>query len=385
MAWNEPGGNGKDPWGGNRGNDGPPDLDEAIKNLQKKLSGIFGGKSTGGGRGSGSGGLNSTLIIAILAVVAVLWVFMGTYQVDAKENVIVLRFGVYHETVGEGLHWNPYLIDRTYRVEVTTEQQYSTRGLMLTEDQNIVELPIKVQYRAADAKSYVLNVKDPTESLRHATDSSLRHVVGSTSLNQVLSEGREKIGVDVKARLQNYLNMYGTGIHIIGVNIQEGRPPQQVKSAFDDVIKAKEDEERFINEAQSYANEIIPVARGAAQRTIEEANAYREEVVARASGDAARFEKLMTEYQKAPEVTRERLYLESIQEVMQNTSKVMVDVEGGNNLLYLPLDKLTTTTNRRSGSSALSSSQLDDLSNAIVDRLRREMNSGARSSSREGR
>lgn len=382
MAWNEPGGNGKDPWGGNRGNDGPPDLDEAFKNLQKKLAGIFGGKGGGDGQGGGSG-FNSTMLIVVAVIIAALWAFMGIYQVDARENVIVLRFGQYHETVGEGLHWNPYLIDRTYRVQVTTEQQYSTRGLMLTEDQNIVELPVMVQFRAADAKSFVLNVKNPIESLQHATDSALRHVVGSSSLDQVLSEGRVKIGVDVKDRLQDYLDMYETGIQIVAVNIQEGRPPQQVRGAFDDVIQAREDEERFINEAQAYANEVIPVARGAAQRTIEEANAYREEVVARASGEAHRFEALLTEYSKAPEVTRERLYIDAIQSVMENTSKVMVDVEGGNNLMYLPLDKLTSQTTTR-GTSPVMSSQVDEIANAIIERLQRESSNSPRTSSRGG-
>lgn len=382
MAWNEPGGNGKDPWGGNRGNDGPPDLDEAFKNLQKKLAGIFGGKGGGDGQGGGSG-FNFTMLIAVAVILAVLWAIMGIYQVDARENVIVLRFGKYHDTVGEGLHWNPYLIDRTYRVQVTTEQQYSTQGLMLTQDQNIVELPIMVQFRAADAKSFVLNVKNPIESLQHATDSALRHVVGSSSLDQVLSEGRVKIGVDVKERLQDYLDMYETGIQIVSVNIQEGRPPQQVRGAFDDVIQAREDEERFINEAQAYANEVIPVARGAAQRTIEEANAYREGVVARASGEANRFEALLTEYSKAPEVTRERLYLDAIQSVMENTSKVMVDVEGGNNLMYLPLDKLTSSTTTR-GASPVMSSQVDEIANAIIDRLQRESANSPRTSSRGG-
>lgn len=340
MAWNEPGKD-KDPWGGNNGrnNDGPPDLDEAFKKLQDKLNGIFGG---GGGGKSSSNNSGMGPLFAIVATVALLiYGGAGFYQVDAKERAVVLKFGAFSEIKTEGLNWNAPLITNVYIVNVTGERQYPSRGLMLTEDESIVELPITVQFNVSDVKAYVLNVKDPETSLRHATDSAVRHVIGSTELNQVLSEGRQAIAAEVKERLQRYLDSYGAGINVINVNIQDARPPEEVRSAFDDVIKAKEDEARLKNQAQAYANGIIPEARGRSQRMIEEAEAYKAEVIARAEGETDRFEALLAEYKRAPEVTRQRLYLETMESVMGNSSKVMVDVEGGNNMLYLPLDKLS--------------------------------------------
>lgn len=341
MAWNEPGGKDKDPWGGGgrKNNDGPPDLDEAFKKLQEKLNGLFGGGSRNSG-GSG-GSTNFGGILGIVAIVAlIIYGVAGIYQVDAKERAVVLQFGKFREIKDPGLRWNAPLVTEVTKVNVTTENQYPSRGLMLTQDESIVELPITVQYNVADVKDFVLNVRDPDVSLHHATDSALRHVVGSTNLNQVLSEGRQKIAAEVKQRIQTYLDNYGTGILVRDVNIQEGRPPEEVRAAFDDVIKAKEDEERLKNQAQAYSNEVIPVARGQAQRMLEEAEAYRAEVVARAEGESDRFERLLTEYQRAPAVTRERLYIETMERVMANASKVMVDVEGGNNMLYLPLDRI---------------------------------------------
>lgn len=340
MAWNEPGKD-KDPWGGRGGNnknDGPPDLDEAFRKLQDKLNGMFGGNK-GGGRSSGGGSVFP--LIGIGAFIAlVLYLGAGFYQVDAKERAVVLKFGAFSEIKTEGLNWNAPLITNVYIVNVTGERQYPSRGLMLTEDESIVELPISVQYNVSDVRAYVLNVREPENSLRLATDSAVRHVVGSTELNQVLSEGRQAIAAEVKQRLQQYLDAYQAGIQVINVNIQEARPPEEVRSAFDDVIKAKEDEARLKNQAQAYSNGIIPEARGRAQRMIEEAEAYKAEVVARAEGETDRFESLLTEYKLAPEVTRQRLYLDAMESIMTNASKVMVDVEGGNNMLYLPLDRM---------------------------------------------
>lgn len=340
MAWNEPGKD-KDPWGGRdsgKNNDGPPDLDEAFKKLQDKLNGIFGG---GSGAGKNSGGAKFGPIVAIVAVIAlVFYIGAGVYQVDAKERAVVLKFGAFSEIKTEGLNWNAPFITEVFIVNVTGERQYPSRGLMLTEDESIVELPITVQFNVSDVRAYVLNVKDPEVSLRHATDSAVRHVIGSTELNQVLSEGRQAIAAEVKQRLQTYMDSYGAGIQVINVNIQEARPPEEVRSAFDDVIKAKEDEARLKNQAQAYANGIIPEARGRSQRMIEEAEAYKAEVIARAEGETDRFENLLTEYKRAPEVTRQRLYLETMESVMKNSSKVMVDVAGGNNMLYLPLDRM---------------------------------------------
>lgn len=350
MAWNEPGGKDKDPWGGGRGkNDGPPDLDEAFKKLQDKLNGLFGSGSGGGSSNGGSSNFGGILIV-VLVLAVVVYGLAGFYQVDAKERAVVLQFGAFKEIKDQGLSWNAPIITKVFKINVTEEKQYPARGLMLTQDESIVELPITVQYNVAEVKDYVLNVRDPEISLRHATDSALRHVVGSTELNQVLSEGRQKIAAEVKLRIQTYLDAYGTGILVRDVNIQEGRPPEEVRSAFDDVIKAKEDEERLKNQAQAYSNEVIPQARGRAQRMMEESEAYRAEVIARAEGESDRFERLLTEYQRAPDVTRERLYIETMERVMGASSKVMVDVKGGNNMLYLPLDRMIQSGSSNSGS-----------------------------------
>jgi membrane protease subunit HflK len=374
MAWNEPGG-GKDPWGGNNGGDGPPDLDDVLKNFKARVDKIFGGS---GGSGNKSGGSSGSLFGIVLVVLVIGWGISGFYQVDEKEQAVVLRLGKYLNTVEAGLQWNPPLVDSVTKVRVTEERQYSSRGQMLTEDENIVELPLTVQYNIGDVKAFVLNVKTPEASLRQATDSALRHVVGSSKLDEVVSTGRLKIGDEVKLRLQTYLDNYGTGIKVRKINIQEAKPPTQVKAAYDDVIKAREDRERLINEAQTYANGIIPEARGQAQRMIEESNGYLEQVVAEAEGESQRFESLLAEYEKAPEVTRQRLYLDAIQEVMSNSSKVLVDVEGGNNMLYLPLDKIIQQGSSRSQSSSFNSSDVNSVADEVINKLRRESSSATK-------
>jgi len=246
-----------------------------------------------------------------------------------------------------------------------------------------VEVKLSVQYVINDPTKFVLKVRDPERSLQHAAQSALRHVVGGTSMDLVLTEGRAQIAIDVHSRLQEYLNMYETGILVSKVNVDESKPPSQVQAAFDDVIKAREDEERVKNEAQAYANAVVPEARGAAQRQIEEASAYKEEVLANAEGEADRFNKLLAEYEKAPEVTRERLYLDAVQAVYANTSKVMVDVEGGNNVMYLPLDKLAEQSQIRStGNVNIDSSNIRELTNAVTEQLRRD--AAATGTSRRG-
>jgi membrane protease subunit HflK len=378
MAWNEPGGNNQDPWGGNRNNGGPPDLDEALKNFQKKINGIFGGKKGGGdNNGGGGSGISGSMVVVGLFIIALVYGAFGIYQLDEQKQAVVLRLGKFHSFVGAGLHWNPPLIDEVIQHNVTGERQYVAGGLMLTEDESIVEVPVTIQYNIADIKSFVLNVKDPVVSLQHASDSALRHVVGSTELNQVLSEGRGKIATEMRQRVQEYLESYGTGINIVGVNLQEGKPPAAVKDAFDDVVKAKEDQERLKNQAQSYANGIVPEARGLAQRTIEEANAYRDQVIARAEGESERFNQLLTAYSQAPIVTRERLYIDAIESVMANSSKVLVDVEGGNNMMYLPLDKLTgQAANRSSFSGSANAGVTEDnirqISDLVLEQLRQD-------------
>lgn len=338
MAWNEPGGgnNPRDPWGG--GNQGPPDLDKVLNKLRQRLGGgLFGG--AGGGSG---GGASATLFGGALIIGLGIWAFFGLYQVDEQERAVILRFGEYQATAQPGLHWNPPLIDEVIPVNTTRVRSARFREIMLTQDENIVEVSLSVQYVIDEVKNYVLEVRQPENSLQHAAKSALRHVVGGMTMDLVLTEGRAQIASEVQGRLQNYLTDYTTGIRVSTVNVDDSRPPSQVQAAFDDVIKAREDEERVKNEAQSYANGIVPQARGKAQRQIEEASAYREEVVANAEGEAERFKKLLAEYRKAPAVTRERLYLDAVQAVFSNTSKVMVDIDGGNNMMYLPLDKLGT-------------------------------------------
>jgi modulator of FtsH protease HflK len=371
MAWNEPGGNGKqrDPWGGDQG---PPDLDEAFRKFREKLGGAL------GGGGAGDAWLNGGVVGLVMLLIFGIWFYLGIYVIDEQERAVVLRFGRYHQTLGPGLNWKPRLMDQVIPVNVTKERQYGSEGRMLTQDENIVELQIVVQYNISDVKAYVLNVRDPEFSLRQASESALRHVVGSSTLDQVLSEGRGQISDDVRSKLQGYLDNYGTGIQVVKITIQEAKPPAQVKAAFDDVIKAKEDEERLKNEASAYANGIVPEARGRAQRMLEEAAAYRGKVVAEAQGEAQRFEKLLAEYHKAPEVTRERLYLDAVQRVMSASSKVLVDVPGGNNVLYLPLDKMgrrgdTAAPAHEGAAPADTAGQVAD---EVVERLRREAAAG---------
>jgi len=355
MAWNEPGGNNqgdKDPWG-NKNDQGPPDLDEAFKKLQNNLSQMFGGKSGGSG-GSGGGSslkMNSGMIGGLVILAIVGWALSGVYTLDEKERGVVLRLGkVNDEILLPGLHWNPPIIDRVMFESVTDVKSIQHNSEMLTEDENIVKVNMQVQYVVSDVREYLLRVSNPVQSLYQATESALRHEVGSALMNDVLTSGRAELGFKVKDRIQTYMNRYTTGIEVTQVVIDETAPPDAVRAAFDDVIKAREDEVRAKNEATAYANQVVPEARGEAQRLVEQALGYKERVIARARGDAARFNALYAEYELAPEVTRERLYLDTMEAVMSNSTKVMVDVEGGNNLLYLPLDKLINQTQNNSNS-----------------------------------
>lgn len=372
MAWNEPGGNKPDPWGGGNRNDGPPDLDEALKKMQEKLRRMFGGTGGGGGRG-GAGFSGATL--GIVAVIALLvYFFVGVKIIDEQQRGVVLRLGTYHRTLGPGFNWAPPIVDKVFPVNVTQVRLHSITGSeMLTGDLNIVEVDLSVQYVINDAEAFVLNVRQPEISLTEATDSALRHVVGTTEMHEVLTEGRGQVAIEVRNRLQEYLDSYGAGILVEKVNVEETTPPREVQSAFDDVNRAREDEERVKNEAQAYANGVIPEARGAAQRILEEAAGYREQVVSRAQGEAQRFEQLLTEYSKAPQVTRERLYIDAVQEVLAQSSKVLVDVEGGNNMLYLPLDKLVQqSTSAASNREGVSDAVISEVERRVLDRLRRE-------------
>jgi modulator of FtsH protease HflK len=348
MAWNEPDNNDRknDPWGSKPGkkDQGPPDLDQLANDMLKKLGGLFGGPKKGGGGGNNGNpaeGIPGGLVAAVLAIAVVIYAFTGFYTVDEQERGVVLRMGrALDAVVLPGLHWNPPLVDSVNIINVTRVYDQRFDNTMLTEDDNIVDIAMSVQYVITDAHKFFLNVEDPEISLQQAAESALRHVVGGTVMDEVINTGREILAMQTRDRLQGYLDAYGTGITINQLNIAQSQPPQQVRAAFDDVIKASEDSQSIQNDARRYASQVVPEARGGARRQMEEANAYKDRVIARAQGEAQRFEQLLVEYQKSPEVTRKRLYLDTMQEVLANSSKVMIDVEGGNNMMYLPLDQL---------------------------------------------
>ena len=337
MAWNEPGGNkNQDPWGNRGGDQGPPDLDEVIRKFQNKIGGLFGGG--GGSGGSSTGGFGIGLIIFVIFAI---WMLTGFYKVEEAERGIVLRFGKHVETTQRGLHWHlPRPIEKVEKVNVVERHQFPVKAVMLTQDENIVDVEGTVQYQVIDAPSYKFNVQSPEMTLAQATESALRQVIGRSKMDFVMTEGRDEIAARIKSVIQEIINEYGAGLEVIEVNLQEANPPQPVRDAFQDVTQAREDRERLINEAQAYRNEVLPRARGQSARLREEADGYKQEVIARAEGEAQRFTQLLKEYRKAPDVTRDRIYLDTVESVLSNSSKIMVDVKGGNNLLYLPLDKI---------------------------------------------
>ncbi len=376
MAWNEPGNQkDKDPWGDNRGgNQGPPDLDEVVRKIQGKFDKIFGGKGSGtGSQQPGPGGQKSGFLgVIVLVVIAVVAIINSVFTVDEQERGVVLRLGEYNRTVEPGLQFKLPLLEAVIPVNVTQIRNASMKKLMLTQYENVVEIQMNVQYRIADPVEFALRAEDPHRSLEHAAESSLRHEVGNTALDPILTTGRIVVAEQTALRLQDYMKRYQTGIEVRKVNIDQAQAPVEVQAAFDDVQKAKLDKERYINEAEAYANTIVPESRGKAQRIIEEANAYKDRVVARAEGETSRFLNLLTEYRKAPDVTRERMYLDTIQKVLSSSSKVLVDVEGGNNLLYLPLDKLTQQGPLTPGQTTRSIGQqeIDEITNQVIDKIR---------------
>jgi membrane protease subunit HflK len=348
MAWNEPGGNkDKDPWGQKGADQGPPDLDEAFRKLQSQLAGIFGGRTGGsGGGGSGSTSVNPRTLLFILIGVVVVYALSGLYQIDQQERGVVFRFGaVKSDVVMPGLHWYPRFVDTVQPVNVTRVNSIKHQALMLTKDENIVDVTLTVQYVIDNPIDFATKVRDPESSLENAAESALRHVVGSTEMDNVITEGRAAIAVEVGERLQTYLNRYGTGILVSKANIDQSVPPKQVQDAFDDVQRAKEDEARVVNEATAYRESVVPEARGDAQKEILQAEAYRDQVTARAEGEAQRFNKLLTEYRNAKQVTRDRLYIDAMETVLSHSTKILVDVKGANNMLYLPLDRLMQQVN----------------------------------------
>lgn len=345
MAWNEPGGgnNDQDPWSGRKKSQNPPDLDKLVKDFQKKVTGLLGGKSGSGSDfngGSNSGDASGPLLIIIAVLAIVIWAAFGFFIVRPAEQAVVLRFGKYIETVGPGPHWIPPIIKTYYKVNEQQIDTYQYSADMLTQDENIVSVSVAVQYRRANAKDFLFKVVNPIESLQQATASSLRQVIGNKTLNDVMTTGREQVRQDVRKQLTKLLDSYQTGIEITDVALQPAKAPEAVKDAFDDAIKAQEDEQRYINQADAYSKQVIPQANGQAKRLQQEAKAYREQVVLNSRGETARYLALLPEFQQSPEVTRERLYLGALESVLNSTTKVFVDLQNSNNLMYLPLDKL---------------------------------------------
>ncbi|MDH5470767.1 MAG: FtsH protease activity modulator HflK [Gammaproteobacteria bacterium] len=350
MAWNEPGGDNRDPWGGRGGKDGPPDLDEVARKMRDRMNSIFGGGKKGGG-GSSSISIGTILVLAVAG-----WALSGIYIVDAAERGVVLRLGEFNKITMPGIHWFMRGIEQVETVDVDAVRTVSHRANMLTKDENIIQVELAVQYQIKDAQDYLFGVRDPDYTLQEATESALREVIGAIPMDEFLTGGRGEIVQQTKTITQGILDQYGTGLILTSVNLQDPQPPEEVQGAFEDVIKAREDQVRYKNQAEAVALDIVPKARGDAARMREAANAYREQVIAKAEGETSRFKQTLAEYEKAPEITRKRLYLETMEYVLANNNKVLMTVKGGNNLMYLPLDKLMQG---REGSDAQAGRDLD--------------------------
>jgi membrane protease subunit HflK len=375
MSWNDNGKNGsRDPWGNK--NDAP-DIDEAIKKFKSLVGSFVGG--SGGGDSSGSSPSFKKILPTALVILIVLYSALGIYTVDAQEEAVILRFGKYSTTKGPGIHWNPPFIDNRFIVNTEKLFTHTTNSSILTKDENIVNVETAVQYKRSNPVFYLLEAASPEDSIAQASESALRHVVGSNSMDNVLTTGREQIAIDVRKRLQERLNAYFTGIEVVTVSIRESRPPEAVREAFDDVVKAREDEVTLRNEAETYANEVVPIARGAAKRAIQDAEGYKAKVIAEAEGEATRFDQLLKEYSKAPDVTRKRLYIDAVQSVMSNSTKVMIDVKDGNNIMMLPLDQVAAASIARSNqntevesdSGALSGTAIQNLTDQVIEEIRK--------------
>ncbi|MCD6055186.1 MAG: HflK protein [Gammaproteobacteria bacterium] len=346
MSWNEPGerqnNEDRDPW--NRkdpAGNGPPDLDQVLKNLIHRFKGLFGRKISEDGSGSSNDPQATLGLLGLAGIgILVLWALSGIFVVGAAENAVILRFGRYIETLNPGIHWIPRFIESAYKINTQEISEFPYQAEMLTKDENIVDVALVVQYRVGEPRDFLLKVDDPRQSLQEATASALRQVIGSQTLDAVLTSGRAQIREGVYKQLSQLMTSYQTGLNVTDVTLQPAKPPEAVTSAFDDAIKAREDEQRFINKAQAYANRVEPIAQGQAQRLLQEATAYKSQVVLAAKGNIAGYVAILPAYRQAPSVTRERLYLDAIQSVLENSTKILVDTSGTNNMLYLPLDKI---------------------------------------------
>ena len=379
MAWNEPGGNSggkRNPWGsGNKPDQGPPDLDEVLRNLQRRIAGFFG---RGGGNGRGPGSSNAARgfgIGSIIIILLAIWAFTGLYQVDAAEQGLVLRFGRYVGTTNPGLRWHlPWPIETKQIVNVGNVQSFSDQTRMLTSDENLVDIHLEVQYRLAKPLNYAFNVFQPEETLKGVSESAIREVIGRSKLDDVLESGRQGIVTRTKELIQRTLDAYEAGIEITTVNLQDVRVPNEVSSAQADAIKAREDRDRYSSQAQAYTNDLIPRARGQGVRQLQDAQAYRASTIANAEGNAQRFSQLLEQYEHSPGVTRERLYLETIEQVLGSSKKILIDSKGSGNLLYLPIDKLLEQSRRDGsgdGSVRIEPSSSDETTTVTGDRRSR--------------
>jgi len=347
-----------DPQWGKKNNEGPPDLEEIFRKLQQKVAGLLGLQGRGPGTPSGGGGGHMSAavgsgVVLVVVLVIVVWLASGFYIVDEGRRGVVLRLGKYHETTMPGPRWHvPYPIESVEVVNVSAvrpvevgyrgnpKNKQPQEALMLTDDENYVDVQFAVQYTLKSPEEWLFNNKNPDDNVLQAAETAVREVVGKSKMDFVLSQGRSEVASRVKVLMQQILDRYKTGINISTVNLQSVGAPEPVQAAFEDVVRAGQDRERFKNEGQAYANDVVPKARGIAARLIEEASGYRQSVISTAQGDAARFRQILAEYEKAPAVTRERIYLDTMQQVLSATSKVIVDQKGGQNLLYLPLDKI---------------------------------------------
>lgn len=374
MAWNEPGGGkDKDPWGSGNKQDGPPDLDELVKKMQDKFNNFMGGKGKkgNGSMGGGSGGgvsLPGKFGLGLLAFIAlVVWGLSGIYIVAPAEQGIVLQFGKYNRTVSSGPHWHiPYPVEQVEKVDVQKIRPVAPyKAQMLTKDQNLIRIDLTVQYQVNDAEKFLFKVRNPELTMQEATESALRDVVGSKDMDELLSKagGRSELVLETKRELQDILNKYETGMRISKVNLETMQPPKEVRAAFDDAINAEEDEDRYKKQAEAYENDIIPKAEGDAVRLEQEANSYKQQVIDKAKGETSRFLQTLKEYTKAPGITRKRLYLETMESVLSNSSKILIKVKQGNTLMYLPLDKLM----RQSEASGARTLDPGELQRALTD------------------
>jgi membrane protease subunit HflK len=380
MPWNEPGKD-KDPWG-QRNNDGPPDLDELLKNVKNKFGGLFaGGSGKIPGVPTGSGNLSG--IIGFLAIaLLIVWALTGIYIVDEGWRGVETRFGAKSNVTQSGPHWHmPWPIEDVELINVAANRTTRKDSKMLTRDENIVVMSLEVQYNIKNAQDFAFEVRDPDLTLQQIAETAIREVVGNNDMDLIITEGRAVVGSATKEIMQEILDFYQTGLNVLTVNMGEAQPPEEVQDAFEDAIKAREDEQRIINIANVYRNDVVPRARGDAQGLLEQAAAYKTRVVKAAQGETSRFNQLLAEYHRAPEVTRERLYLDTLESVMSRTPKVMIDIENGNNFMFLPLDQLMSGS--RSQSSFGQNGESDSGSTqSIIDEFKRNV---SRSRSRETR